>query len=47
MLKADTCPVFDPPLPPRKLQAVARLGFGTLNKVGGVQEGYGEAGYGV
>ena len=35
VLKADTCPVFDPPLPPRKLQAVERLGFGTLNKVGG------------
>ena len=33
MLKADTCPVFDPPLPPRKLQAIQRLGFGTLNKV--------------
>ena len=35
VLKAATCPVFDPPLPPRKLQAVERLGFGTLNKVGG------------
>jgi lysine-specific histone demethylase 1 len=33
VLKAATCPVFDPPLPPRKLQAVERLGFGTLNKV--------------
>ncbi|KAF8366201.1 spr-5 [Pristionchus pacificus] len=32
--KGDKCgPVFDPPLPERKLQAIDKVGFGNLNKV--------------